>query len=332
MTPDFHPDDALTRARELATAGAWAEALVSLEERTKWSPDAIVLRGESLMRVGREREALEWLRQREDDLARGGDRAALRRAVNMIGAAALATGELEVAVGSFGRALDLAAASDDQLILARATNNLGAIANLQGRHDEALAHYRVSLPAFQRIGQRRGLAASYHNMAITYRDLGELDEADEHERRAIEYAEDGIAPRLAAMGLVGRAEIALRRGDARLAEVSARRAVTDLALLNDPLNEGDAWRLVGVACAAQRRDDEAFSAFARALALARMHGHTLNEAECLRDQAEAQFARRLQTAAVADATAALKLFTGLGAVGETRRLDLLLARIAAAER
>jgi tetratricopeptide (TPR) repeat protein len=155
------------------------------------------------MRTGDERRALSWLRELEPRLAEDGDRSAHRRAVNMIGAACLAIGELEEAASAFGTALDLATQTDDLLLLARATNNLGAIANLQGDHERALWHYRIALPTFQRLGQRRGLAASYHNIAITFRDLGELDEADENERRAIEYATDGAVPRLAAMGRVG---------------------------------------------------------------------------------------------------------------------------------
>ena len=164
-------------------------------------------------------------------------------------------------------------------------------------------------------------------MAITYRDISALDAADEHERRAMDYAADGVAPRLGAMGQVGRAEIALRRGDARLAELTARRSATELKRLEDPQNEGDAWRLVGASCAAQGRDDDSAEAFDRALELARRHGHALNEAECLRDRAAALARASRNAAAVSDARAAQVLFTRLGAAREVARMDALLASL-----
>lgn len=319
-------DETLTRVRELSRAGAWTEALATLDHLAGVrTVEGVLLRAEALMRTGQERAALDWLLEHEALVARTDGASAHRRATNMMGAAALALGALDDAVAYFGRAVELAADGDDQLVLARATNNLGTIANMRGRHEDALAHYRLALPAFQRLGQRRGLAASYHNMAITYRDLSALDAAEEHERRAMDYAADGVAPRLGAMGQVGRAEIALRRGDARLAELSARRAAADLARLEDPQNEGDAWRLVGAACAAAGRAEDAAEAFDRALELARRHGHVLNEAECLRDRAGAHRRGNRHREAAEDARAAMTLFSRLGALREVELLSPLLA-------
>jgi tetratricopeptide (TPR) repeat protein len=204
--------------------------------------------------------------------------------------------------------------------MAQATNNLGAIANLQGRHEDALWQYRLALPILQRLGQPRLLAEGYHNMAITFRDVGELTEADEHERRAIDYAQDAAAPRVVAMGRTGRAEIALRRGDAPFAESSARLAIEELEPLGDPLNEADAHRVVGAACAAQQRDDDALAAFARALVIAREHGHALNEAETLRDRVDVRLRRGERDLALEDARGSIAIFEKLGAMAECEAL------------
>ena len=200
----------ISSARERAAAGAWADVLTLLAPHVDGigpSGEFAVLYGEALTRLGREREAYDWLRSAEPELAANDDRAHHRRAVNLLGVASFAIGKLDEANSAFSWALDLAAQSDDVLLLARASNNLGTIANLQGQYEGALSHYRLALPSYQRIGQRRGLAETYHNMAITFRDLGEFEQADEQESRAIEYAADGIAPRVSAMGRVGRAEI-----------------------------------------------------------------------------------------------------------------------------
>lgn len=323
MTTGIPSDPILERARAMADAGAWGEVLALLEPRaTTCQRDGVsaLLYGEALIYTGHERQAVRWLRGSEPRLGEVGDRASQRRAVNMIGAACLALGELEDAGAEFARALELATQAEDLLVLARATNNLGAIANMQGDHERALSHYRLALPTFQRLGQRRGLASSYHNLAITYRDLGELEESDEHELRAIEHAIDGGVPRLAAMGRVGRAEVALRRGDAALAETTARIAREEFVRLGDPQNEADASRLVGAACTLQRRFDEALVAFDRALEIARERGHALNEAETLRDRSALYMAQGRVADAIADARTAMTIFDRLGATREREAL------------
>ena len=320
-------DDLTSRARELAAAGAWPEVVRLLRDVAPGSPAASelqLLRAEALTRIGDARAARTWLAAIVPGLIARGDRAAHRRALNLLGAACFYLGELGEAADAFAAALEMASVEDDLLILARATNNLGAIANLRGHHDAALGHYRLAVPTYQRLGQRRGLAESFHNIAITYRDIGELEEADEYERRAIDYAGDGVEPRVAAMGMIGRAEIALRRGDPQLARGTSERAAAELERLHDPVNEADARRLVAAAAAALGRFDEAEVAFERALSIARGGGHVLIEAETLRDRAGARSARGEAAGARRDAAAAVALFERLGASGEVEALREML--------
>jgi tetratricopeptide (TPR) repeat protein len=321
------PDDLTRRARELASAGAWPEVVRVLEgvsSGAAGTSELQLLRGESLMRVGDARAARAWLREIMIGLVGRGDRAAHRRALNMLGAACFFLGELEEAADAFAAALEMASEEDDLLIFARATNNLGAIANLRGHHESALGHYRLAVPTYQRLGQRRGLAESYHNIAITYRDIGDLDEADEYERRAIDYAGDGVEPRVAAMGMIGRAEIALRRGDPQFARGASERAAAELERLHDSVNEADAHRLTGAAEAALGRIDEAERAFERALSIARSGGHALTEAETLRDRAQARLKQGRRGESRVDAEAATALFQRLGATTEVEALRAVL--------
>ena len=287
-----------------------------------------VLLSEAILYLGEERRALALLRAIMPDVAPGTDRGLYRRAVNMLGVACFALGELEEANSALHVALDLATQDDDALLLAQATNNLGTIASLQGRHEVALSHYRVAIPTLQRIGQPQRLANVYHNIGITLRATGDLEQADEHELRAIEYATSSDVPRLAAMGRTGRAEIALRRGDAPLAETTARLVIDELRQLGDPLNEADALRVMGAACAAQRRYDDALQSFSRALEIARAHGHALNEAEVLRDRVDVRVRRAERALALDDARAALAIFERLGARAECDALGERIATLA----
>ena len=316
-------DSLLTAARERAAAGAWRDVASLLSPHVAAEgglTEEAVLYCEAILYLGEERRAVALLRGLMPERVVDADRRLYRRAINMVGVASFAIGELEQANAALHEALDLATEDDDPLLLAQATNNLGAIANLQGRHEDALWHYRLAIPTLQRIGQRSRLANVYHNIGITLRDIGELDEADEHERRAMEYASESGVLRLAAMGRAGRAEIALRRGDVAFAESTARLATEELATLGDPLNEADAHRVVGTACAAQHRNDEALAAFARALEIAREHGYALNEAETLRDRVDVLLRTGARDRAREDARLAVALFEKLGAGTEVEAL------------
>ncbi|HEU4721634.1 MAG TPA: tetratricopeptide repeat protein [Gemmatimonadaceae bacterium] len=317
------PDDLTSRARALAVAGEWPEVvrlLGGLATGVGGTSELQLLRAEALTRVGDARAASAWLREIIPALVSRGDRASHRRALNLLGAASFYLGRLEEASDAFAAALEMASEEDDLLIFARATNNLGMIENLRGHHESALGHYRLAVPTYQRLGQRRGLAESYHNIAITYRDIGSLSEADEYERRAIDYAAEGIAPRVAAMGMIGRAEIALRRGDPQFARGTAERAAAELERLHDPVNEADAHRLTASAEAALGRFSDAERAFDRALGIARTGGHALIEAEALRDRAHAYLKQGRRADARRDADAAMALFARLGA---TKEIDAL---------
>ncbi|CAN5487838.1 hypothetical protein BH09GEM1_BH09GEM1_10680 [soil metagenome] len=321
------PDDVLERARELSRAGAWSDVVGMLEPMVPFgvgAGDIHVLYAEALMRVGRERAACEWLRNIVPSLIALGDRVNHRRALNLLGVGSFFLGDLDEASGALNTAVDLASQEGDLLLFARATNNLGMIANIRGEHEAALGHYRLAVPAYQRLGQRRGLAESYHNIAITYRDIGALEEADEFERRAMDYAAAGVAPRVAAMGLIGRAEVALRRGDPQFARGTAQRAAAELLELEDPMNEADAHRLVGTAATAMGRFADADVAFERAISIARERGHALIEAETLRDRAWGLHTRGAFPEARRDAEAAIALFERLGATSEVEALHPLV--------
>jgi tetratricopeptide (TPR) repeat protein len=315
---DFSPvtDPLLERARRHATAGEWGDALHILREHgdaARTHPELATLRADAELRTGHPREARQWLASALPVIERSGDRAALRKAVNQLGVAEIELGALDAAERVFGRALELARADDDDLLMAHATNNMGAIANIRGRRDEALALYRLAIPAYQRLGNVAGLAQSLHNMAISFRHLGQLTRASDYEQRALAYAtECGNAP-LLALAWLERSELSLQSGDAALAEVGAQRAAAQFAKVPDPIREADALRVVGAGRLRLGRVADARSALERGLHLARAHGSRLVEGETLRVLAEC-FVRLgdLETARRELATA-ISIFEVLGA-------------------
>lgn len=311
-------DPILPLARAAAQGGDWARVRELLEGSpvAQQQPEAALLLAESTLRLGLPERARTWLGEAIPRFESRGDRAALRRGVNMLGAACWELGELDDAEAAWDRAILLAQADGDTLLLARATNNLGALANLRGRREHALGMYHLAIPAYQRIGNAVGIAECYHNMAITYRDASDFPSADEYEQRAIEFASGAGNERLVALARLGRAEITYRRGDAPLAGASARRVAEDFVRLSDPIREGDALRLSGLAHLAARRLDAARRDIARALDLARRHHGALVEAEALRALAELEATDGDGEAARAAAAGAIAIWERLGSKDE----------------
>ncbi len=287
-------------------------------------PPDVLQQAERELRQGLLRPALDRLQAALPAL-RQGDPATYRRGVNMVGAAQFELGVLADAELSFEQALALADAAGDLLGIARATNNLGMIANVRRHHAEAVSRYRLAIPAYQRVGSLSGLAETCHNLAITQRDLGDLEQADRYERRAIEYGREAGDERLLAMAQVGRADLALRRGEPEVAEAGARAGARQYAALPDALGEADALRVMGVALTARSLFAEAHKALDRAVALADRHASALLTAEAYEARARLWRLEGNRSASEEDAEVAMERLDALGATQERARLASWLA-------
>lgn len=328
MTATFGNTVLQDQARVLRERGAWNELTSLLDQHlpeVRLQPELVNLRGESYLRAGSIRESRAWFADAIPVIERRGDRSALRRAINMIGVADFQLGALEKAGPEFERAVELGQQDGDDLLVARATNNLGMIANIRAQRERALGLYSVAVAAYQRLGDVMGLAQCHHNMAITFRDAGDLESADEHELRAIEFAREAANPLLIAQARLGRAEISLRKGDAAFAEAAAERAAEQFAALPEPIQEADALRLVGVAALAQGKWDVAMSSLDEALLLSRETGGALGEAETLQARAELYMRLGDRDRMRDDAAVAIGIFRGLQATSEVQRLGAWLA-------
>ena len=319
-----------SETRRLADSGAWADlnALLLAHESTARShPELVRLLGEGLIRVGRAREARDWLGAALPAMQRSDDRLSLRMATVLSGAAHLELGELAPARQAFEATLELARFDRDEALVARAMNNLGIVANIEGRWDDAIALYTLALTMHQRNGDRRGLAECSHNLAITHRDRGELAEADEFERRSAEFARAAEQERLLALARLGRAEIALRRRDFALAASAARRLVIQFERLGDRIRAADALRLEGVASTGLSHYARARELLDRAVQIAGDIGALLNTAEALRARAELSLAEGKRDAAIVDARQAIAAYGALGAVRDSEAVSTWLREL-----
>ncbi|MCC7054685.1 MAG: tetratricopeptide repeat protein [Gemmatimonadaceae bacterium] len=330
MTGPF-PDPVLQSARAAAADGAWGDVRAVLEgdpDGTQRDGTRAVLLADACLWTGDPQAASRWLATAIPLLSRAGDRPAVRRSINMQGAAAFALGSLETAADRFDQALGMALTDDDTLLTARATNNLGLIQALRGNAEQAIAAYQRAIMTYQRLGNARGLAESWHNLAISCRTRGELDAAEDAERRAIEYANEAGNPRLAAMAQVGRAEISLRRGDHAWARATASRAAAVFAGVPDYLLQADALRVRADACDRMGLTGEADEAIAGAHALALAHEHRLQEAQALQTHAQMMLRRRDSAEARRIGSEARALFSRIGSVAAAEEMAEFLAALA----
>ncbi len=299
------PDELLRTARADAAAGCWSDLrdLVAPHEREcHVRPELVVFWAEAEMRLG-----IEYMTPGEP----------LRRAVNLLGAALFELGEIVEAEKQFWRVVELGRAAGDLVRVARAANNLGAITNLRGRHELALTLYDLAMSIYEgqrltTVGAETYIAETYHNMAVTYRDLRDFNQAEECELRALAFANQADEPSLKQMAQVGLAELALLRGNASAAADQAMRAAEQSASAVDLIGEADALRIVGEAHAALGAKRDALQVFDRAVALIRQQGCRLVEAEALQARAAVCRSLHMLDQANEDESEAEEIFRKIG--------------------
>lgn len=320
----------LAKLDSLAAAGAWTDVRSSLEgdlSSVADSAELIMLYGESLLRLGHPREAFEWLAPRLDAMASAANRRAWLRSVNLIGAAAFELGRIAEAERFFQQAHESAVDADDHLTGARALNNLALVASTRGDWSTAMRYYQLAIPSYERVASVRGIAECYHNIAATLIESGDLDEADDWDRKAMELARETSNDRLWAFALGGRAEVRLRKRDAALALALATRAASAFRELNDRASEAHALRLVGEAQHEQGQTRDAIETLTTAMALAKESAVLRVFGECLLARARCLLSLSDDAAAALDLADAQRHFLALGASEKVRTALRLLAGI-----
>ena len=242
------------------------------------------------------------------------------RCVNLLGAIAWERGQLDGASGRWAEALELARQVGDPVMTARVSNNLALAMHLTGRVAEARSHFRESLVTYRRLGERRYAAETAHNLAVTYREEGELRLADDADAEAVRHAELVADPALIALTITGRAETRLAQGDHPLAASDLARAERLCRGANDPLGLAEVRRVRGERWLRLRQPARALEEAEAARAVAAELGSALLQAECaaLAYRALRQL-DRLDEARLRFEEAE-RLFRTLGAVAHLRRL------------
>ena len=212
--------------------------------------------------------------------------------------------------------------NSDLAAVGRCANNLGIIANMQGDYRRAVAAYTRAIAAYQHTHHDRGIAEARHNLGITYRELGQLNDAMEAAETALRDAERLGDQTLRAQALAGLAEIRVARGEPELATREAERALAAHRELQDAVRETEDLRILALARRAAGKTEDAEDMLRDVIDRATEHERPLLVA--LRDLAqllacEGELAAARQLAHRARAT-----FEQLQATVELAKLDAML--------
>lgn len=312
-------------AQALADEGRYPELLTYLSKRSpeelEQSPMLTLLCGIAHARLGRLPLGQQWAMVAQLRARMLKDRALEVRALNVSGAIALERGGIDEATYFFTRAQEQAAEDNDMATVGRCANNLGVIANLQGDYGRAVGAYSRAVTAYQSAGHDRGLVESQHNLGITYREQGRLDDALEAANAAVQGAERLSDHQLEAQALAGRAEIQVARGEATVAIREAERALEAHRALKDAVREAEDLRILAGALGLAGRTQDAAAMLGQVIDRATEHDRPLLVAAARRDLAHLLTRAGDAAAGKTAALMARATYARLGARKEIDRLD-----------
>jgi tetratricopeptide (TPR) repeat protein len=318
----------LHAAQALADAGRYVTLITYLGEHSaeelEQSPMLALLSAIGHSRLGQLDAGRHWATVALGRARVQGDRRLEVRALNVCGAIALERGGIDEATHFFAEAQEEAMDSDDLATVGRSANNLGIIANLQGDYGRAVGAYTRAIAAYQQAHYERGVAEAQHNLAITYREQGRLDDALQAADAALREAEQlGDAP-LKAQALAGRAEVRIARGEIELAIREAEGAVAVHRKLKDAVRETEDQRILAAALGLAGRTADAERLLRDVIHQATAHGRPLLVATAERDLAHLLARAGDVAAAKHMARSARAGFAQLGARAEIAKLEALL--------
>lgn len=318
------PDDPARELRSLLAAGRFQEAFDRFREGDSalvHEPEGALLAATAATRLGRYTEGVTLAEEALAQFRARGDRDGRMRSINLLGAIAWERGQLKEAESAWGDALELARELDDSLMAARASNNLASLAQLGERPEVALSLYRSALISYQRLGDRRGMAETHHNLGLVFRQLGRPQDALVTVEQAVRHAEATSDESLRALALTGQAELHLQLGEVARARQNASVAQHLAATSGDEVGAAEAGRLRALVALTEGDLELALSEAEAARNTAERHGSALLRGECA--AAEARVLRALGRLDDAERlrAEALGLFQRLGAANWLREFE-----------
>lgn len=284
-------------------------------------PELGLMLGFAWHHTGHSSRALRVVQALQDPLRREGNTKLSRRVHNLHAMVLLEQGNLQAAEELWLDLHERAGQAGDPLTLAWVNSNLAIVADIQCRWEDALASSQRAHAAYQRLGDHNALGGTHHNIGMTYRQLGILDDAVRNfERAAGYYRIDGNQNDIARTELERGLTIYML-GDVRLARAGVHLALERFTALGHRAGQSDSWRVLAIFARQERRFDEARRLLKAGLPLVRDAGDKLTEAEILEELAVLEKQEGNSGESARHAVEAARIYRGMGADRRAERME-----------
>ncbi|MFQ5910130.1 MAG: BREX system ATP-binding domain-containing protein [Thermoplasmata archaeon] len=164
------------------------ERALELTEDKRKRAELLAGKGELQRKRGESEEAMRVLRQA---LSLVGNKACKEEALvlNVIGHVQEYRGDVDSALESYGRSLEIREKIDDQAGIAGSLNNIGNILLHHADFDRALEYYHRSVEISENIGHLQVLATHLRNIGAVHLHRGDYDLALDYSKRSLEIRE-----------------------------------------------------------------------------------------------------------------------------------------------
>ena len=108
-----------------------------------------------------------------------------RYGIDVLGTVAQLRGDYDAALDWYRKSLAIAEQLGDRAGMAASYHQLGIVAQLRGDYDAELGWYRKSLAIAEQLGDRAGMATSYHQLGIVAQLRGDYDAALDWYRKSL---------------------------------------------------------------------------------------------------------------------------------------------------
>jgi tetratricopeptide (TPR) repeat protein len=184
-----------------------------------------------------------------------------------LGLIAQQRGDYDHALDWYRHALAIFEDLGDRAGIASSYHQLGRIAQLRGDYDQALDWYHRSLAIEEKLGKRAGMAASYHQLGMIAEERGDYDQALDWYHRSLAIEEELGNREGIATSYQQLGVLARKSGDYDQAVDWSRQALTIQENLGDRLGMATSFQELGVLAELRSDYDQALDWYRRSLAI-----------------------------------------------------------------
>jgi tetratricopeptide (TPR) repeat protein len=299
MLDVLEANELLERAEELHRAGKYRQLLKELgsqyKDKFESVPELAWFRARAFVDRGDHTRALPILQELRRTTGASTNDRLFRRSLNLHALVLIHVGELAEAERVLIEVSGCCLAANDPRILADAMINLGVIADIRTNWNLAIATYQRALIPLQELGLRVTIGQCHHNLGMSFRQVGRFEQAMSHFELALEAYRASSSESHMLGCRSEQALLAVKLGDYRFAEASARWALRKARATKNNYITAELLRTLGIILSASEAHDEARECLEAALALAKSVEARLLEAETYEELAVFERTRHPQS-------------------------------------